>query len=64
MKNLLNQNISLSPVSLIKAVKVYKDILSQKKEIARENEGKCGVYRWTNTVNKKKSILVVVRNWV
>jgi len=45
MKNLLNQNISLSPVSLIKAVKVYKDILSQKKEIARENEGKCGVYR-------------------
>jgi group I intron endonuclease len=56
MKNILKESIRLSPESLIQAVKVYKDVLSQRKDIARENEGKCGVYRWTNTVNKKSYI--------
>ena len=47
------QSISPSPISIIKAAKVYLDVLSKRKEIALENKDKCGVYRWTNTENKK-----------
>jgi hypothetical protein len=39
------QSISPSPISIIKAAKVYLDVLSKRKEIALENKDKCGVYR-------------------
>jgi hypothetical protein len=38
------QSISPSPISIIKAAKVYLDVLSKRKEIALENKDKCGVY--------------------
>jgi len=45
MKNILKESIRLSSGSLIQAVKVYKYVLSQRKDIVRENEGKCGIFR-------------------
>ena len=34
---------------------IYYDIIKDKKVILKENNGKSGVYRWVNNINKKKS---------
>ena len=35
---------------------IYYDIIKDKKVILKENNGKSGVYRWVNNINKKSYI--------
>jgi len=37
-------------------VRIYNNAESQKAEILKDNQGKCGVYRLTNIMNKKKNL--------
>jgi group I intron endonuclease len=43
-------------LSLVKAVKIYKNADLDKPLVIKENKGKSGIYRWTNLVNGKSYI--------
>jgi len=46
----INKSIGIIPVI------TYTNTLTNKSIIYKENKGKCGIYRWTNLINKKSYV--------